>query len=364
MTSVLQGVTLDDAIVQALEELGSEVELLRYSDKGANGHLFFADHKILDQKIAIKFYCWDKTRAHEEPRRLHGIRSDHVLEVLSARVVDEEWAMFQTPYCPRGDLDDVLASGPLSLHAAMDVTIEVLTGVSSLHGARVVHRDLKPGNVFMDGEGRALIGDFGSVKALPDGGDDVVGSGHSVLYRPPESFAHQRYGPPGDLYQCGLLLYQLLGGAFPYDPEAWLDREGQQCWVRATDDYDRSKCVDAAIARRALGARLLDLASLPGSVPRSLVRVISKATRPDPEGRYGGCGDFIAALRRVRGECFDWYWTGSEARVGLPKRRIRVSPKREKYVAQVERGNGWRKVKGVEEGDLEPVVREVEKLYG
>ena len=68
-----------------------------------------------------------------------------------------------------------------------------------------------------------LIGDFGSVKKIPEDTSTVPGSGHSLIYTPPESITSGKYGIPGDIYQIGMVLYQTLGGHLPYEESVWLN---------------------------------------------------------------------------------------------------------------------------------------------
>lgn len=358
----LEALDLDPAVRDAVEALEDEVEIVEYSDKGANGYLFFGVHQILKERRAIKFYYWAQARTHDEPRLLSEINSDHIIPIHSARLVNEEWAMFQTPYYPRGDLDQVVKATPLSLHQAIDHVIEVLVGVSALHSANLVHRDLKPANIFIDEEGRARIGDFGSVIAIPDADGSAKGSGHSVLYRPPESFDSDEYSKAGDIYQCGFVLYQLLGGALPYEDEVWLDREGRRCWEAAQDDFDRSQCVSGAIARRAKRQQILDLGSLPGTVSGSLRSLIRRATRPDPVTRFSGASSFINALRRVRAGCKNWFWNGTEATALCDDREVRIvrDPGGE-YRCEARREGDWRKLPGVDPGPIPALARYVDR---
>ena len=76
----------------------------------------------------------------------------------------------------------------------------------------MVHRDLKPANIVMDGH-TPRIADFGTVRILNQGSAVTTASRHSGLYRPPETFASNQYSRAGDVYQVGLVAYQLLGGA-------------------------------------------------------------------------------------------------------------------------------------------------------
>lgn len=207
---------LPNEVLIALTELEDHYQNFEMVPKGANGYLYFAKNKISDMDVAIKFYAGEPgENRHNEPRQLSALTCPNVLPILEARSISEEWAFFVTPRCFEGDLDDVIQSNP-SVHTALDVAVGICCGVSSIHAAGMIHRDLKPGNIVMHA-GTPRIADFGSVTAIEKGHQDVVASRHSILWRPPESFETGRYSKKGDVYQIGIAVYQLLGGKLHYD---------------------------------------------------------------------------------------------------------------------------------------------------
>ena len=63
-------------------------------------------NRVLDRKVAIKFYFWaDGYRAHVDPQALARVSSPSIIEILEASVVGEEWALFVTPFCDNGDIE-------------------------------------------------------------------------------------------------------------------------------------------------------------------------------------------------------------------------------------------------------------------
>ncbi|MCB2170785.1 MAG: protein kinase [Deltaproteobacteria bacterium] len=303
----IDSLNVPDEIKESLRQLSNNVSFSKRSTKGANGHLFFGHNKILDKKVAVKYYYWGGDRAyHAEPKQLSEIKSENVIDIYHAEMIGSDWAFFITEYCPNGDLDGILSNGPIGICDGLNILSQILNGLSHLHGASLLHRDLKPQNIFLTDDNRAVIGDFGSVKKVPEGRNSVPGSGHSILYRPPESIQTGDYGYPGDIFQSGIILYQLLGGYLPYEPTAWLNRQTRKKYNEINDPIDKSIFIDEVIKNKITRGKLLNLSSLPPWVPSLLKRSISKATRTDPTDRFGSESAFMAKLHSLKACVPNW----------------------------------------------------------
>jgi serine/threonine protein kinase len=188
-------------IKDALKSLVTKYEIKKFDPKGWVGYTFFGRNRVLSTDVAIKFYYWGgDSKFHAEPQALTKIRSPNVLPVHDAGYADGDYAYFVTPYCHGGDFDDLLAGSALGTAKAVDLIGQLLAGLGHLYQARFVHRDIKPLNVFLESGPTAVIGDFGSLKRIPDGSDAIPASSLSTLYCPPESVGTGSYGFKGDLY--------------------------------------------------------------------------------------------------------------------------------------------------------------------
>jgi serine/threonine protein kinase len=288
------------------------------------------------------------------------IKNRNVLPILDARSVSEEWGYFVTPRCFEGDLDDVIATQP-SVHEALDVALGICNGVSAIHALKMLHRDLKPGNIVMQA-GTPQIADFGSVRMLNDGESHVTASRHSILYRPPESFVTGQYTAKGDIYQIGVVLYQLLGGHLPYDGNEYLTPRQLKQLALIGNPIDRSIFVDGVIRNRAEGGSLLVHSSLPPWVTRVAKRSLLHVTSPDQESRYSSVADVAALLTRLRATMANWRWNGDVAVLRAEGKTIELRPTDESAVLyQAYQASNldapFRRVPGSKPGRLADVLR-------
>lgn len=353
--------TLPAAIKNVLSELATHYGGFEKIERGANGYLFFAKNKITNASVAIKFYAGEPGEArHDEPLQLCLINHKNVLQILDARNVSEEWGYFVTPRCFEGDLDDLIATQP-SLHKALDVVLGICNGVSAIHAMKMLHRDLKPGNIVLQA-GMPQIADFGSVRMLSNGEDHVTSSCHSILYRPPESFATGRYTAKGDIYQIGVVLYQLLGGHLPYDGNDYLTLKEVKQVALIEDPVNKSIFVDGVIRSRAEAGSLLTYDSLPAWVTKGAKRALRDMTNPNLENRCSSVADVAAALTQLRAVMANWRWNGGVAVLQAKDRMIQLRPEGDDQpLYQAYQASNidapFRRVQGLKPGRLADVLR-------
>ena len=109
-------------------------------------------------------------------------------------------------------------SAPLPAPRVTALALDILAGLDHAHGAGILHRDIKPGNILVTESGIAKLADFGIAKGteetagLTDSGN-ILGT---VSYASPEQLAGSSLGPPSDLYSFGCVLYECLAGRPPF----------------------------------------------------------------------------------------------------------------------------------------------------
>ncbi len=301
------GKHLPSPIKLKLEHFSSTIEITEYCDKGGNGYLFFGRNTITGKYAAIKFYSWDGDhRFHAEPRLLTDIKSDNIISISHAEKIDDDWAFFITDYCQDGDLDRMISTTTTSIHDGLNIAHQILNGLAELHKHRLVHRDLKPGNIFIASSDRYVIGDFGSVRHIPESETSIPASGHTLLYTPPESLLHGRYGIDGDIYQVGVILYQLLGGLFPYEGEKWLDKPQLRQFELIRDQISRSIFIEDSIKCTIRKGKALRLNTLHQYIPANIRRLLKKITHINHYSRHQSVTSLMLDIIKAKKNSVDW----------------------------------------------------------
>jgi serine/threonine protein kinase len=267
--------------------------ILRSLGGGNVGEAWVGYHEVFGRQVVQKRYSTiglEDTIAFGEPRLLSEVTHRHVAEVLEAQHdpdVDQA-VTFVMPYYEGGSIADAFDEGHVfSIHEAVKLGMQVLDALAHVHASRrYVHRDIKPGNVFLNGaRDHVYLGDWGSAAEM-DAANCVPAIHGSLLYTPPEGGPDDgEMGVTGDVYATGLTLFELLNGPFPY---ADISPEATERRVRA--------------GRRALpdsGFERWD-----SCVPGELRTTVRKAIRLRPSDRHQSCSEFRTRLGRSR--CIDW----------------------------------------------------------
>lgn len=269
---------------------------LQTMSEGNTAMTYRMAHEIFGRDVVqktISIYGLGDAMAASEPQLLDTVRHPHIVEVREAQWtpnppgdMDMKLITFVMPYYAGGSLSEALASeGALGQTKAMAIAEGVFQALHYLHtDRRILHRDMKPANIFLDASHtHAYVGDLGSAAAMDSSGSAAPPAG-TLLYRAPE-LAQNRYTRAADLYSTGMTLLELFGGLLPY---ADFDFAGIDVRVKN--------------GRRAIADRWF--ATLPPTVPTTVARLISRLTDPDPARRPGTASQVLTALSKIA--VVDW----------------------------------------------------------
>ena len=178
-------------------------------------------------------------------------------------------------------LDDYIRQkNALSRQEIIQLGIDLCKALAFCQNGRILHRDIKPGNIFVSERGDFKLGDFGTAQYLDRASDSTVRG--TYAYMAPEVYKGKGCGFPADLYSLGLVLYQLLNdNRLPFMPAApapftFADRE-------------------QALQKRLSGAPL----PMPSHADGRLWEIVEKACAYDPQNRYADAAQMRQALEQV-----------------------------------------------------------------
>jgi eukaryotic-like serine/threonine-protein kinase len=255
--------------------------LIRPLGKGGFAEVWEAENETNGRRVALKVLTELRTesaraleRFQQEGRIAASLASPRCVYVFDAGTHDG-FPYITMELVAGGTLADRIARGPLDARAAVDIVLDVLDGLESAQQAGILHRDVKPSNVFLDVDGRAKIGDFGISKSLEV--DSHLSQTGAFLgtpyYASPEQIAAEPLDLRSDLYSIGAMLYELVTGKLPY--------QGTNA---------------SAVLAQVLTRDPVPFSQHAAAVPAGLQRVILRLLAKSKEKRYQSYDQLRAAL--------------------------------------------------------------------
>jgi serine/threonine protein kinase len=223
--SVAMGEVSETELVR--DALGTEYEILEELGRGGMAIVFRAREKALDREVAVKVLPFSLAfdaefveRFQREARTAAQLEHPNIIPIYRVGRTGQV-IYFVMKYLRGGSLSSVLKDGGRMTPAEIRrVLVESGRALNYAAGKGIVHRDIKPDNIMFDEHGACVITDFGIAKAAS--GQRLTGTGMSIgtpHYMSPEQARAQETDGRSDIYSLGVVAYQGLVGAVPYEGE-------------------------------------------------------------------------------------------------------------------------------------------------
>ena len=258
--------------------------------EGGMGRVYSADHTVLKRRLAIKLIqaaqAKDQTavqRFIQEAQTTTAIGHPNIIDIVDFGHLEDGAVYFVMEFLEGETLADVMERGPLGRDVAMDVVDQIASALAASHEIGVVHRDLKPDNVFLikrDGKNHFVkVLDFGIAKVM-DSTQRITRTGMvfgTPHYMAPEQAAGQAVDRRSDVYALGVMMYQLFAGRLPFDAPTYMEVMTKQMYESPPRPSD-----------------------VEGKVDSPLEKIILKALAKKPEDRFQSMHELRDALTRLR----------------------------------------------------------------
>jgi eukaryotic-like serine/threonine-protein kinase len=318
MVGTVQAEATSDPLLGAT--LADRYQVTRLIGRGGMGVVYEAVHVALGKRVAVKLlldkYADDREaveRFHREALTATQIGDDHIIDVIDVGTTREGKSFVVLELLDGHDLGKVLAStGPMPGSRAVHIIQQILRGLGAAHAKGIVHRDMKPDNVFIvphsETSDFVKILDFGisKIMAAQDAKVRLTATGTVVgtpIYMAPEQAMGSGVDHRADLYSVGVMMYELLAGRPPFVAESYL-----------------------ALVTQHLQAVPPDLAVMRPDLPAALVNVVHRALAKEPDQRFRNAEEFARALPpphalRQSEAMGITYGSGLMPHAGTPERR-------------------------------------------
>src|SRR6266540_7459807 len=257
--------------------------IVRKLGTGGMANVYLAEDEVLGRRVAIKIlndrHAGDDQfveRFRREAKNAASLSHPNIVSIYDRGEAEGTYYIAMEYLDGRSLKELIVARGPAPIHLAVDYARQILAALRFAHRHGIVHRDIKPHNVLVDGEGRLKVTDFGIARAGASQMTEVGSIVGTAQYLSPEQARGSGVDQRSDLYSVGVLLYELLTGTVPFTGDTPVEIAMKHL----------SEVPERPSRRRA-------------EVPRGLDMVVVRALAKDPDERYQTAEEMDDDLARV-----------------------------------------------------------------
>jgi hypothetical protein len=259
-------------------------EVIERVGRGGMGVLYRGRDPILDREVAIKVMAGDfsadesaRTRFYREARAAARLQHRNIVTIFEF-AEDGGMPYIAMEFLRGQSLAERVQSGPpLTLVQKLDVVTQLLTGLHYAHEQGIVHRDVKPPNIWLLDDGTVKLLDFGIAKIAASTMTSAGSILGSAFYMAPEQISGREVDGRADIFASGVVLYELLAAHRPFEGDS-----------------------PTVVMMKIVNEDAQPIAKFVRDLPAPLVAAVMRALHKDPSRRFPHAGDFGAELRLLR----------------------------------------------------------------
>ena len=259
-------------------------EVIERVGRGGMGVLYRGRDPVLDREVAIKVMAGDfssdesaRSRFYREARASARLQHRNIVTIFEF-AEDNGTPYISMEFLRGTSLSQRMTSAPpLTLVQKLDIVTQLLTGLHYAHEQGIVHRDVKPANIWLLEDGTVKLLDFGIAKIAASTMTSAGAVLGSAFYMAPEQVTGREVDGRADIFAAGVVLYELITTHRPFEGES-----------------------PTVVMMKIVNEEPQPITKFVSNLPPALVAAVMKALNREPARRFPHAGDFGAELRLLR----------------------------------------------------------------